>query len=249
MNDSAVTTISLQIDSSDGLRSRKPPKRFVSDTKSKIHNATEDFKDRYIRMENVLLLRKILIYIFVAAFLITGIFVLLSRESEGVSFVTLSGKNIDGFRHECKTEEDNAELYMAWKVSKTSCNGTKCIDFDHLNSYMKSMLIKFGDKTNYICTTMINTQVHLPCHCIITLKNDTLLSIQSYKIVDTSRNNVRFKYKDPLWNGEEDTVHSEVVPESIHAKIRSGLLGEERWDLRVFQLSDTLTFFRAIKNL
>ena len=142
-------------------------------------------------------------------------------------------------RHACYT---SPELHRAWNISKSTCTADNlCLTFAEMGAFMERAIKP--KELNFVCTTLLDLPVRVPCQCMIRLTNGTLLSFSSYSITGKSAPFYRVSYTLPFLFGNE-MVFDDIIPHGLD--IEYGVLFESSSMSTHLEKYDVNTFLRAI---
>ena len=142
-------------------------------------------------------------------------------------------------RHSCST---SPELHRAWNISRSSCTKDNlCLTFSEMGMFMERIINP--KRLNFVCTTLLNLPVRVPCLCTMRLSNGTFLSFSSYSITGKSLPLYHVSYTLPFLFGTKDTF-SDVIPYGLDIEY-SVLLDSSRISAHL-EKYDVNTFLRAV---
>jgi len=194
--------------------------------------------------KTIRILRKLLL-------VVTGIgFLLVAIMTVTIDFAAKDLVTIYPTKNDVATKDVfSCKKYLSSEIPDTLFNRTssKRIKVRDLYMYHYSMTDYFKEYTNFICTSMFDLNIKMPCHCVVLLKNGTLLSYSSLKIITESKRFVKYKYTLPLFTGN-NLILSEPIPEWSIFEITSIYNDrKDNWTQLRLSNSDVNTLYQSYK--
>ena len=171
---------------------------------------------------------------------IVGMWIQSSSRIDETRYLYLGPEHLDPKgRQSCST---SPELHRAWNISRCSCTKDNlCLTFSEMGMFMERIINP--KRLNFVCTTLLNLPVRVPCLCTIRLTNGTFLSFSSYSITGKSLPFYRVSYTLPFLFGTKETF-SDVIPYGLDIEYAI-LLDSSRISAHL-EKYDVNTFLRAV---